>query len=122
MSNNDHKDILETKRVEIIQSLNFERKLLLNYLRSNHVFDEEDFELIMAEKANRARAGKLIDFLLKKGSQAYQHFLDVFQVENATLYEFVTGHKATERKFIMSLLLYKSCLLCLIIMFILLFF
>lgn len=98
MSKDDHKYVLDAKRVEIIQSLNFERTLLLNYLRSNHVFDEEDCEIIMAEKANRGRAGKLIDFLVRKGPEEYQHFLGVIQVENATLFESLTGDKATKRK------------------------
>ena len=98
MSNHHHRDILNRKRFEIVECLNFQRTLLLNYLRSNHVFDEEDCELIMAEKADRGRAGKFIDFLLMKGSEAYQHFLDVIQVENANLYESLTGDKATSRE------------------------
>ena len=98
MSKDDHRDVLETKRVEIVQCLNFERTLLLNHLRSKRVFDVEDCQHIMAEKANRARAGKFIDFLLMKGSEAYQHFLDVIQVENANLYESLTGDKATSRE------------------------
>ena len=90
-----HREVLETKRLEIVQSLNCERTMLLNYLRSHQVFDEEDCELILAEKANRARVGKLLDFLVKKGPDAYQHFLDVIQVENSSLYEALTGMKST---------------------------
>ena len=100
MSNDDHRDVLETKRVEIVHCLNFERTLLLSYLRSKRVFDVDDCEHIMAEKTNRGRAGKLIDFLLKKDSEAYEYFLDVIQVDNANLYETLTGEKASSREYL----------------------
>ena len=100
MSNDDYRDVLETKRVEIVHCLNFERPLLLNYLRSKRVFDVDDCDHIMAEKANRGRAGKLVDFLLMKDSEAYQYFLDVIQVENANLYETLTGDKASSREYL----------------------
>ena len=98
MSSEDHMEILETKRLEIVKSLNCQRTLLLNYLRCKQVFDQEDCELILAEKTNDSRAGKLVDFLVKKGSDACQHFFDVIQVENAALYESLTGMKSTSSK------------------------
>ena len=100
MSNDDYRDVLETKRVEIVKSICCERTLLLNHLRSNRVFDQEDCELINNAATNDARVGKLIDFLLKRGPDAYQHFLDVVQIENPTLYESLTGEKATSSKLV----------------------
>ena len=90
----EYRELLETKRVEIVKSINLERTLLFNHLRSHHIFDQEDCELIRAAPTNDARVGKLIDFLMKKGPEAYQCFLDGLQFENAVLYESLTGKKA----------------------------
>lgn len=100
MSNDEeYREVLETKRVEIVKSINLERPFLLDYLRSNQDFDQTDSELIRAETTNEARVGKLVDFLLLKGRVAYEHFLDVVQIENPTLYETLTGEKANSSKF-----------------------
>jgi hypothetical protein len=98
MANEEYRELLETKRLEIVKSINCERSLLLNHLRANQVFDQEDCELIQAATTNDARVGKLVDFLLKKGPVAYQCFIDVVQIENPTLYESLTGEKASSSK------------------------
>lgn len=98
MANVQYRDLLETKRLEIVKSINCERSLLLNHLRANQVFDQEDCELILAKTTNDARVGKLIDYLLKKGPDAYQCFLDVVQFDNPTLFESLTGEKASSSK------------------------
>ena len=98
MANEEYREILETKRLEIVKGINCERSLLLNYLRAKLVFDQEDCELIRAANTNDARVGKLIDFLLTKGPEAYQCFVDVVQIESPTLYESLTGEKASSSK------------------------
>lgn len=109
MADEDHREILETKRLEIVKSLNCERSLMLNHLRSSHVFDQEDCELIGAEKTSDGKAGKLVDFLVKKGPEAYKEFLEVILVENAALYETLTGLDASSRP---STLVDRLCRLC----------
>lgn len=98
MANEEFRNVLESRRLEIVKSINGERSLLLDHLRANHIFDQEDCELIRAVTTNDARVGKLIDFLLMKGPAAYQCFIDVVQIENPTLYESLTGEKANNSK------------------------
>ena len=103
MASDEYRELLETKRLEIVKSINCERSLLLNYLRAKLVFDQEDCELIQNANTNDARVGKLIDFLSKKGPEAYQCFIDVVQIESPTLYETLTGEKANISKFTLYL-------------------
>lgn len=98
MANESYRELLETKRVEIVKSINCERTILLDHLRAKQFFDQADCELIRAATTNEARVGKLIDNLLMKGPDAYQCFLDVVQVDNPTLYESLTGERATSSK------------------------
>ena len=93
-----YRDLLEEKRLEIIKNVNCERTRLLDHLRASRHFDQSDCELIRAEITNDARVGKLIDFLLLKGPDAFQCFVDVMQIENPSLYELLTGEKATDSK------------------------
>lgn len=98
MANDDYRELLETKRVEIVKGINCDRPLLLDYLRSKQVFDQTDCELIRAANTNDARVGKLVDLLRLKEPEAYQYFLDVVQLENPALYESLTGVKASSSK------------------------
>ena len=89
---------LISHRVQIVQELRVDRALLFDYLRSKAVFDNEDCEIVQAEKTNERKASKLLDILETKATEGLQHFLDVLQLLNPGLYEKLTGHKATARE------------------------
>lgn len=68
----EHKDILNTSRVEIVEDLLVDD--VLNFLRSKMVFDLDDTELIRAEKTSRRQAEKLLDLLETKSDAAFYDF------------------------------------------------
>ena len=72
MMSEEHKDILNTSRVEIVEDLLVDD--VLNFLRSKMVFDLEDTELIRAEKTSRRQAEKLLDLLETKSDAAFYDF------------------------------------------------
>ncbi|XP_068761721.1 caspase recruitment domain-containing protein 9-like [Montipora capricornis] len=90
-------EILDTNRVEIVQRLQLDRTFLFDYLRSKQIFDVGDCELVRAEKTREQRAGKFLDVLITKGEEGYLHFIDAIQLLNPSLYEKITGQKATAR-------------------------
>jgi len=85
-------------RVQIVQELRVDRVILFDYLRSKLVFDNEDCEIVQAQKTNARKASKLLDILETKGTEGLEHFLDVLQLLNPGLYEKLTGQKATSSK------------------------
>ena len=85
---------LRTHRVQIVQELRVDRALLFDYLRSKAVFDNEDCEIVQAEKTNERKASKLLDILKTKSTEGLQHFLDVLQLLNPGLYMKLTRQKA----------------------------
>lgn len=72
MMSEEHKDILNTSRVEIVEDLLVDD--VLNFLRSKMVFDLDDTELIRAEKTSRRQAEKLLDLLETKSDAAFYNF------------------------------------------------
>lgn len=96
---NDFRDLLETKRLELTKGLHLERTFLFDYLRSKSVFDGGDCELICAEKTRELKAGKFLDILSTKGEQGYGHFVDAIQLSNPALFEALTGEQANASKF-----------------------
>ena len=89
---------LTSHRVQIVQELRVDRPLLFDYLRSKAVFDNEDCEIVRAEKTNERKASKLLDILETKATEGLEHFLDVLQLLNPGLYEKLTEQKATASK------------------------
>ena len=92
-------EVLDTNRVEIVQRLQLDRTFLFDYLRSKKIFDLGDCELIGAEKTREQKAGKFLDVLITKGEEGYNHFIDAIQLLNPSLYERITGEKATASEF-----------------------
>lgn len=92
------RDILETKRVDLIAGLRMERTFLFDYLRSKSVFDPGDCELICAEKTREQKAGKFLDVLSTKGEDGFRHFIDAVLLSNPVLYETITGEQANNSK------------------------
>jgi len=90
-------EILDANRVEIVQRLQLDRTFLFDYLRSKNVFDRGDCDLVYAEKTREQKAGKFLDVLISKGEDGYYHFIDAVQLLNPSLYEKITGEKATAR-------------------------
>ena len=89
---------LRSHRVQVVQELRVDRTLLFDYLRSKEVFDSEDCELVNAEKTNERKASRLLDILQTKATESLVYFVDVLQLLNPSLYEKLTGYKATASK------------------------
>lgn len=98
MEKEDYRDVLESKRLEIIQHLQIDRNFVFDYLRHKEVLDGEDCELILSEKTTSSKIGKFIDVLSRKGPMAYQHLLESLQLEHPVLYEKLTGNQADASK------------------------
>ncbi|XP_028395187.1 caspase recruitment domain-containing protein 9-like [Dendronephthya gigantea] len=95
MSEDDeYRDLLESKRLEIIQHLQIDRTFVFDYLRHKNVLDQEDCELIHSEKTTSMKIGKFVDVLRRKGRKAYQCLLESLQLEHPVLYEKLTGEHA----------------------------
>lgn len=92
-------EILDANRVEIVQRLQLDRTFLFDYLRSKKIFDLGDCDLVRAEKTREQQAGKFLDVLITKGEEGYRHFIDAIQLLNPSLYEKITGQKATASEF-----------------------
>lgn len=101
-------EILDTNRVEIVQRLQLDRTFLFDYLRSKHVLDREDCDLVYSEKTREQKAAKFLDVLVSKGEDGYHHFIDGVQLLNPSLYETITGEKATASKFSYSCVQYLT--------------
>ena len=95
----DYRDMLESKRFEIVQHLQIDRPFVFDYLRHKGVLDSEDCELIHSERTTSLKIGKFVDVLSRKGSQAYQHLLESLQLEHPILYEKLTGEEADASKY-----------------------
>lgn len=89
---------VRSHRVQIVRELRVDRSVLFDHLRSKAVFDNEDCQIVHAEKTNERKASKLLDILETKGKEGLEHFLDVLQRLNPGLYEKLTGQKATTSK------------------------
>lgn len=48
-----------------------------DYLSSKAVFDNDDCDIVQAEKTNERKASKLLDILKTKSTDGLQHFIDV---------------------------------------------
>lgn len=95
MENVTFDEILVANRVEIVQRLQLDRTFLFDYLRSKKIFDLGDCDLVRVEKTREQQAGKFLDVLITKGEEGYSHFIDAIQLLNPSLYEKITGQKAT---------------------------
>ena len=98
----NYREILDANRVEFVQRLQLDRTFLFDYLRSKNVLDMGDCDLVYAEKTREQKAGKFLDVLISKGEEGYHHFIDAVQLLNPSLYEKITGEKATARKFFLK--------------------
>jgi hypothetical protein len=72
-----HRELLTSNRVAIVEDLLVDD--VLAQLFSNFVFDDNDKELIRSEKTSKRQAEKLLDLLVKKGDQAFEHFLSALK-------------------------------------------
>lgn len=93
-----YRDMLESKRFDIVQNLQVERTFVFDYLRNKSVLDGEDCELIRSEKTTSLQIGKFVDILSRKGPEAYNCLLESLQLENPTLYKKLTGEEACPSK------------------------
>lgn len=105
-----YRDLLESKRFDIVQNLQVQRTFVFDYLRSKGVLDGEDCELIHSEKTTSRQIGKFIDILARKGPHAYNYLLESLQLENPVLYEKLTGEKANASKCLTPSVLQRPCL------------
>ena len=72
-----HERLLTQHRVSIVEDLLVDDVITL--LQSKFVFDDNDIELIRSEKTSKSQAEKLLDLLVRKGDQAFGHFLSALQ-------------------------------------------
>ena len=72
-----HRELLTSNRVAIVEDLLVDD--VLAQLFSNFVFDDNDKELIRSEATSKRQAEKLLDLLVKKGDEAFGHFLSALK-------------------------------------------
>lgn len=94
----EHIKILVRNRFVIVQQLQVERSFLFDYLLSKNVFDRDDYDLVRSEKTREQKAAKVLDIIETKGQHGFGHFKDALQLINPSLYETLTGEKATLSK------------------------
>ena len=102
MENENEEDlsaIFKNYRVDIVKSIDTENPIILFYLQSKFVLDSDDCERINSGKTRVEKAGKLLDILSLKGSEALHHFKDALEIYSPILYEKITGKKADSRMY-----------------------
>ena len=102
MENENEEDLsltLQQHRVDIVRSIDTENPLILFYLQEKFALDSDDCERINSGKTRAEKAGKLLDILLLKGSEALHHFKDAMEIHSPKLYEKITGKKADARRY-----------------------
>ena len=92
-------DIINRHRVDLVKYIDFDRQLILTYLQSKNIIDEEDIYLIKgAGPSRQQQVSKFLDVLARTGVCGYKGFLEVLEMENADLFKLVTNKKALKRK------------------------
>ena len=92
-------EIINQGRVELVKNIDFDRQLILTFLQSKNVIDEEDIQIIRgAGPSRQQQVSKFLDILSRTGRCGYECFLEVLEIENQVLFELITGKKATKRK------------------------
>lgn len=97
-SETDFTEVLNKYRVELIKSIDLDRQLMLVYLRSKSILDEEDCQNIRAGTTRQQQVDKFLDVLIRKGKSGYECFLDALEFKNANLFELLTGKKPSKRE------------------------
>ena len=97
-SDDNYRDLLESNRVQVVQSLDLDRQFMLSYLRSNSVLDDEDCQLILTAGTSRQQKNsRFLDVISMRGKKAYQSFVSALEFEHSYLYELFTGKKPSEK-------------------------
>lgn len=92
-------ELINQNRVELVKNINFDRQLILTYLQSKNVIDEEDIDIIRgAGPSRQQQVSKFLDILSRTGKCGWHVFLEVLEIENQVLFEIITGKKASKRK------------------------
>lgn len=92
-------ELINQNRVELVKSINFDRQLILTYLQSKNIIDEEDIDIIRgAGPSRQQQVSKFLDILSRTGKCGWDVFLEVLEIENQGLFEIITGKKASKRK------------------------
>ena len=88
---NDYANIINKHRVEIVRCLDLDRQFMLSHLRSHHIFDTEDCELILSSPSSQQKNAKFLDTLVRKGPGAFECFVKGLEIDHAHLFEVITG-------------------------------
>lgn len=97
----DFTEVLNKYRVELVKKIDFNRQLILAYLQSKGVLDEEDCENIRGSSTSRQQqVNCFLNILARKGRSSYHVFLEALELEDGELFELLTGKKTSKRKFV----------------------
>lgn len=92
-------ELINQNRVELVKNINFDRQLILTYLQSKNIIDEEDIDIIRgAGPSRQQQVSKFLDILSRTGKSGWDVFLEVLEIENQVLFEIITGKKASKSK------------------------
>ena len=92
-------DVINRHRVDLVKYIDFDRQLILTYLQSKNIIDEEDIYIIKgAGPSRQQQVSKFLDVLVRTGACGYKGFLEVLEMENADLFKLITNKKALKRK------------------------
>ena len=91
-----HRELLTENRVDIVNDLLVDD--VITDLLSNLVLDDDDTELIRAEKSSKRQAEKLLDMLVTKGDRAFGHFVEALRNPYPHLVELLSSDSENVRK------------------------
>ena len=75
---------------------------VLPHLVGEFVFDDDDCQLIRAEKTDRLKAGKLLDLLPGRGENAFGHFVDALSTTYPYLADLLVDNETDNVKIILN--------------------
>jgi len=104
----DYKMKLEQHHLDIVQCLDLDRHFILSHLRSKHILDDEDSQIIRSGTSRQQKAEKFIDVLTTKGPNGFSHFMEALEIEYPHLYETITGIEAVNKGILIYFSMYFS--------------
>lgn len=77
--NETERTALQQNWVYLLENVEIERSLLLDYLYKNGILTSHQKEEVMVQSLSKDKVAKLLEILQRKGPEAFQAFLDALR-------------------------------------------